>query len=207
MKKKEAQTEQKIFDSASEIFSKKGFDGARMQEIADHAGINKALLHYYYRSKEKLFTAVFTLVAKKIFKKIFSFFSDPNITLEEKIQMFYKEHISLLLKNPGLPAFLINETNKNPALIKQIFQSDEFSQIISVNKKQYIQGVNSGKFQDYGPVNFFINIVSMSLFPFTAHGIVKFIMAQQGFDFKEVMEQRKTVLPQFVHNALKKQDK
>ena len=97
-------------------------------------------------------------------------------------------------------------TLETPTLIKQIFQNDEFSQILSVINKQYTQGVNSGKFQDYGSENIVINIVAMSLFPFVAHGIGTFLLSQQGFDFKEVMERRKTILPQFVHNALKKQD-
>ena len=62
-------TEEKIFEAATDVFVEKGMDGARMQDIADKAGINKALLHYYFRTKDKLFNAVFEMIAKKIFKK------------------------------------------------------------------------------------------------------------------------------------------
>ncbi len=56
---KDSSTEQNILNAAISVFQKKGMAGARMQEIADEAGINKAMLHYYYRSKQLLFDAVF----------------------------------------------------------------------------------------------------------------------------------------------------
>ena len=69
MTETDKQTEEKIFEAATEVFIEKGMDGARMQDIADHAGINKALLHYYYRTKDQLFNAVFEMIAGKMFKK------------------------------------------------------------------------------------------------------------------------------------------
>ena len=67
------QTEDKIFEAATIVFEEKGLAGARMQNIADRAGINKALLHYYFRTKDHLFEAVFTALAKKMFAKILSY--------------------------------------------------------------------------------------------------------------------------------------
>ncbi len=203
MDNKELQTEQKIFKAAAEVFEEKGLDGSRMQQIADRAGINKSLLHYYYRSKEKLFKAVFSLVAKNMFKKMIHFFSDPNMNLEEKIRFFYREHITFLQKNPYLPAFLINEINRNPDLIRQLFESEEFVHARNLMKEQYARDVESGNFLDYRPIHLFINIVSMSVFPFAARGIIQFIMNEEGLDFNEEMEKRKTMLPQFVLKALK----
>ena len=94
-------TEEKIFEAATDVFVDKGMDGARMQDIANHAGINKALLHYYYRTKDQLFNAVFEMIAKKIFKKFAPVF-DENLTLEEKIRFFFKEHISFLTKSTDI---------------------------------------------------------------------------------------------------------
>ncbi len=54
----ESSTEEKIFKAAKDVFHRKGFDGTRMQEIADKANINMSMLHYYYRSKDKLFEKV-----------------------------------------------------------------------------------------------------------------------------------------------------
>ena len=88
-------TEQQIFDAATEIFMEKGLTGARMQEIADQAGINKAMLHYYYRSKEKLFDSVFEKVAASLFQKLIISL-DNDLPFEEKIRTFYQEHIQFL---------------------------------------------------------------------------------------------------------------
>src|SRR5664279_461489 len=100
-------TEEIIFEAATDVFLDKGMDGARMQDIASHAGINKALLHYYYRTKDQLFNAVFEMIATKVFKKFAPVF-DEKLTLEEKIRFFFKEHITFLMENPKLPAFVLN---------------------------------------------------------------------------------------------------
>ncbi len=113
MAENERQTEEKIFEAATDVFLAKGMDGARMQDIANHAGINKALLHYYYRSKDRLFNAVFEKIAGKMFSKFAPIF-DENLTLEDKIRFFFREHITFLQENPRLPGFILNELNRNP---------------------------------------------------------------------------------------------
>ena len=99
----------------------------RMQDIANQAGINKALLHYYYRTKEKLFTAVFEMIARKIFKKFAPVF-DENLSLEDKIRFFFKEHITFLQENPRLPGFILNEVNRHPERIKKLLANSRFRQ-------------------------------------------------------------------------------
>ena len=121
-------TEEKIFEAATEVFVEKGMDGARMQDIANQAGINKALLHYYYRTKEKLFTAVFEMIARKIFRKFAPVF-DENLSLEDKIRFFFKEHITFLQENPGLPGFILNEVNRHPERIKKLLASVDFENL------------------------------------------------------------------------------
>jgi TetR/AcrR family transcriptional regulator len=118
MTEKDKLTEERIFDAAIDVFLEKGMDGARMQNIAEKADLNKALLHYYYRTKEKLFTSVFEAVAKKLFGK-FTPLLESNLSLEEKIRFFFREHIAFMQANPRLPAFVINEVNRNPERIKK----------------------------------------------------------------------------------------
>ena len=72
MTENDKQTEEKIFEAATDVFVEKGMDGARMQDIANHAGINKALLHYYYRTKDHLFNAVFEKIAGEDVQEICS---------------------------------------------------------------------------------------------------------------------------------------
>ena len=101
-KEKHQGTEEKILSAARKIFTTKGMAGARMQDIANEAGINKALLHYYYRDKEKLFETIFLEEAQKFFPKINAIFqSDDPLFL--KIEKFVDEYIDEMLENPYLP--------------------------------------------------------------------------------------------------------
>src|SRR6478672_7495746 len=113
-------TEEKILSAARKVFLNKGMDGARMQDIADEAGINKALLHYYFRSKDKLFEQIFMEVASAFLPKIFSILESEQ-TLFEKIELFCSEYISQEIKTPYVPIFILNEINRQPkAFLKKV---------------------------------------------------------------------------------------
>ena len=106
-------TEEKILQAARKIFVMKGMTGSRMQDIADEAGINKALLHYYFRNKEKLFEVVFWEAANELFLKMNGVF-ESNLGLLDKIRLFSMEYIEMVLKAPFIPQFLFTEINRNP---------------------------------------------------------------------------------------------
>jgi len=112
-KAKDTGTEEKILAAARKVFTTKGMAGARMQDIADEAGMNKALLHYYFRDKEKLFETVFLAEAQKFFPTINAIFASEQ-PLFEKIETFVSEYIDEMLENPYLPWFVINEINRDP---------------------------------------------------------------------------------------------
>lgn len=197
------QTEEKIFEAATEIFIEKGMDGARMQDIADHAGINKALLHYYYRTKEHLFNSVFEKIAAKIFEKFAPVFED-NLTLEEKLRFFYREHIAFLQKNPRLPGFILNEIRRNPKTVKKFLKNIDFKKFWSILVEQH-----SEELKDYDITvemipQIMTTIASISVFPFAARPILEGIFENLGIDFDRYIEERKDFAPEFVINALKK---
>ena len=93
-------TEKIILEAARLVFIRKGFDGARMQEIADEARINKALLHYYFRSKDKLFMAIFVDVIQAFISSSVKFIQDPGHSVFDKIRLFVEKYISLIQENP-----------------------------------------------------------------------------------------------------------
>jgi TetR/AcrR family transcriptional regulator len=196
-------TEEKIFDAATDVFLEKGMDGARMQDIANKAGINKALLHYYFRTKDKLFNTVFEMIARQIFKK-FSPVFDENLTLEEKIRFFFREHITFLQQNPRLPGFLLNEVNRNPARIRKLLSSVDFDilwlQLYDQHKNELIK-YNITK--ETLP-QIMISMAAISVFPFAAKGILEGILDKLGLDFNQYIEERKEFAADFVIRAIKK---
>lgn len=197
------QTEEKIFEAATDVFVEKGMDGARMQDIATHAGINKALLHYYFRTKDQLFNTVFEMIARKIFKKFAPVF-DENLSLEEKIRFFFKEHINFLQENPRLPGFLLNEVNRNPARIKKLLKNVDFDNIWFKIYDQHKEELKKYNITQAVLPQLMISIAAISVFPFAAKGILEGILEKLDIDFDEYMEERKEFAAEFVINAITK---
>ena len=119
IKDKSENTEIEILNAAKEIFQQKGMDGARMQEIADKAKINKALLHYYFRSKQLLFEAVFKNAFALLAPQLNNILNDDS-NLFEKIIKFTDSYIAFVTKHPYLPNFVIQELNKNPEFMEKL---------------------------------------------------------------------------------------
>ena len=208
VKEADIQTEEKIFNAATAVFEEKGFAAARMQEIADRAGINKALLHYYFHSKEKLFAAVFQPLMKKMFEKIMSVFA-MDISFEDKIRLYYDEHINILIKNPRLPLFLLNEISHNPELAKGIRETLLYPEISEMIYKKHAR-----EFREYGIKKselsqLMITIISLAIFPFAAHDVIKLVQLplDDSKNFNNFMRERKKFAADFVISSLKNRKK
>jgi AcrR family transcriptional regulator len=196
-------TEEKIFEAATDVFVDKGMDGARMQDIASHAGINKALLHYYYRTKDQLFNAVFEMIAGKVLKKFAPVFED-NLSLEEKIRFFFKEHIAFLQENPKLPAFVLNEINRNPARIKKLLKNVHFETLWQKLYEQHKSELGKYNITEDTLPQLMVSIAALSVFPFAARGLIEGILDKVGVDFNDYIEQRKEFAAEFVIRAIRK---
>jgi TetR/AcrR family transcriptional regulator len=197
------QTEEKIFEAATEVFLEKGMDGARMQDIANCAGINKALLHYYYRTKEHLFNAVFEMIAGQMFRKFAPVF-DEKLSLEEKIRFFLREHITFLQNNPKLPAFILNELNRNPERIKKLIRSLDVDKFWSILEQQHREELGMYDLSRENIPQFVTSMVAISVFPFAARALVSSILEKTGSDFNEYIENRKEYAAEFVIRAIRK---
>jgi TetR/AcrR family transcriptional regulator len=203
MSESDKQTEEKIFEAATNVFIDKGMDGARMQDIAIHAGINKALLHYYFRTKDQLFNAVFEMTAKKILKKFAPVF-DENLSLEAKIRFFFKEHIAFLKENPKLPGFILNETNRNPARIKKLISNVDFENVWQKLFEQHKVELEKYNITEASMPQLMTSIAAISVFPFAARGIIESILEKTGISFNGYIEERKKFAAEFVIKAITK---
>ena len=201
-------TKDRIFKAATEVFEENGFAAARMQEIADLAGINKAMLHYYFRSKEQLFEAVFQVLLEKMFEKIRAVFL-MDISFKEKIRVYFDKHIEILIKNPRLPLFLLNEISHNPDLVRgiqEIIHFDEIRDIVYQKHAKELKGYGIKK--DEMP-QLIMTIISMAVFPFAARDLLKTMIGQMGDNktFNAFMRDRKEFAADFVITALKNRKK
>ena len=165
-------TEEKIYEAARKVFILNGMDGARMQEIADEAGMNKALLHYYFRSKENLFKAVFKDIFAKFFDKVREALTS-DAPLKEKLFAFIDNWIDMIQANPYVPQFIINEINRDPKVLKELmFESGAGPQKILelfVNDKQVHDSLNTDQ------RHVVISILGMLIFPFAARPLLQMV--------------------------------
>jgi len=204
MAENDKQTEEKIFDAATEVFLEKGLDGTRMQDIADRAGIHKSLLHYYYRTKDRLFNAVFEKIAGEMFKKFAPVFDD-KVALEDKIRFFLREHIAFLQKNPRLPSFLLNEINRNPAIVRKFIQTLDVTRIWTTLESQHKDELEKYNITSENIPQLMVSIVGMSVFPFAARGLLSVILERFGGSFNDYIEKRKEYAADFVIGAIRKE--
>lgn len=154
--------------AAEAIFLRDGYSGSRMQDIADHAGINKALLHYYFRSKDKLFESIFDKKIGVMFPQMEEIFEEEN-SFCEIICAFVEKYIATLSANPFLPLFVINTINKPD---RQDFIDKMPVSLIKKMIESYQRDLVLGKVKSLNPAHLVISTLSMCAFPFMAKPII-----------------------------------
>ena len=198
-------TEEKIIDAAKKVFMQKGMYGARMQEIADEAGINKALLHYYFRNKKKLFEGIFQELFRKFLPSAIGIL-DSEEPLESKIRRLVNSYITMLSEDPFLPVFVISEIHQNPEIIssvKKLLSKVRLSRFV----QQLQEGIDQGLYKPVPPAQFMVNMLSMCIFPFLAKPIISEAFSLDEKAFSAFIEERKALLPDLILNTIIKKPK
>ena len=200
METKKDSTEDKILEAAKNVFVAKGMEGARMQEIADEAGINKALLHYYFRSKEKLFEAIFSKIIQFAFPEI-TRIAQSNEPFISKIEQVVDAYIDLLIKHPFIPGFIMKELNRDPSgLFKLVVKFGLNPQVIF---DQIQLAMDRGEIIQMQPRHLAANIISMCIFPFAARPLVSFVLFKDDqVALNAFYAERAEVIKKFVIDAI-----
>ncbi len=195
-------TEERILNAAKEIFVEKGKDGTRMQEIADKAGINKSLLHYYYRNKEKLFASVFQFAFKQFAPKIMNVFKEDD-DLFTQIRNFITLYLDMISKNKFIPMFILNEVNKNDASF--VINVIKMSNINPVEYREKVYSeIKKGTIREIDPNQLMVNIIAMCLFPFIGRPIIQIILFDDDTnEYDKFLETRKKEVADFIINSIK----
>jgi AcrR family transcriptional regulator len=198
----DATTEEKIKNAARVVFLKKGYAATRTRDIAEEAGINLALLNYYFRSKEKLFDIIMMEIIKKFLSSIGSVFNDEKTTIEDKIETLVHHYIDLLTQHPDIPLFILSELRAKPNElvskmgIKEILMKSFFL-------KQFEQAIKEKRIQPMHPLHFIMNLMGMTVFPFIASPLLKGIGELDEKNFNDLMQQRKTLVPKWIETIMK----
>ncbi len=193
--------ERKILDAARKVFLSKGLAGARMQDIADEAGINKALLHYYYRSKEKLFEIIFLEHKQMMFENITKIMGSDKSVLE-KIELIIEQEQDSLQALPIMPLFIMNEIHQNPERVAGMHDA----RLKEIGKKFFEQvrkEIAEGKIRPIEPLDLFMNMISLNVFPYLACPMFQFAFDLSDEEADSFLKNRRNTIKEFMLNALK----
>jgi len=190
-------TEEKIKEAASKVFTKKGYGNARTRDIAEEAGINLALLNYYFRSKEKLFEIVMGERIQKLFGILTPVLNDTETTLEEKFERITENYINMLIEHPDLPIFVLSELRNDPERFADRLQA----------KTHLTQSVFVKQLQEKGtkihPFHFLMNLLGMIIFPFVGKPVLQTVTGGEE-SYLALMEERKKLIPEWLNMMLAK---
>lgn len=189
-------TEERIKEAARKVFTQKGYAATRTRDIAEEAGINLALLNYYFRSKERLFHEVMAEKLQQFFGIMFPVINDPESTLEVKLTQIAANYTDMLLSNPDLPIFVLSEIRNHEGgfmtklpIRKLITESVLVKQMAERNA--YV-----------APLHFIVSFLGMIIFPFIARPVfqVSGVVVEQNFS--KMMEERKRQIPLWINAML-----
>ena len=205
---KDGDTERRILDAARTVFIKRGTSGARMQEIAEEAGVNQALLHYYFRSKERLSEAVFGEIAGRMFPAVIGILGS-DVTIDEKIDKIVETYIDTMSRSPFLPGYILSELHHHPERIPKLLGSvtgknlsSTLAPVLDKLDKQLASEVRKRRMRRISAQQFLVNLLSLCVFPFAARPMLRaaFDLDEEGFT--RMIAIRRKELPQFIRHAL-----
>lgn len=194
----DSSTEEKIKAAANAVFTKKGFSGTRTRDIAEEAGINLALLNYYFRSKEKLFDIVMMDNIQQFLTGIKGLLNNEALSLTEKVTLVAENYINLLRTQPDMPLFILSEIRSNPEKLANNMNVKEI-----LLKSHFYQQLHEALNGKVNPLHFIMNIISLTVFPFVASPLLKVIGDLKQDDFDKMVEERKKMIPVWIDAMIK----
>ena len=202
-------TERRILDAAHAVFVRRGTAGARMQEIAAEADVNQALLHYYFRSKDRLSQAAFERAASQFMPTVIQVLAS-DAELEAKVTRIIELELDHLARAPYLPGYIISEVTHHPERARQLIASvtgrapeDVRPQVVAMLRKQIDARVKSRRMRPIAPEQFVVNLMALCIFPFAARPMIAAMLGMDQRAFEQFIARRRQDLPAFFLGALR----
>jgi len=196
----EVTTEQRILNAALKVFTHKGMAGARMQEVADEAGINKALLHYYFRDKQRLFEGVFKGSADRQLACVWKVLEEAS-DLFSGIERFVATYLDRMLEEPLLPQFIIAELYRDPTNLLEFI--DRGKEGRAHYMRLFEKARASGEIIDIDPREVLVNIMALCAHPFIARPMLTHIHGMNDEAFRRMIQKRRKSVPQFIIRSIR----
>ena len=190
------ETRDRILDAAHAIFTRKGTANSRTQEIADEAGVNKALVHYYFGTKAALADAIFERAAGALLPVIFGILADPARSLEQKVADVVREQIDFHSARPYLAGYLVSELHAEPDRVARLL-GRQGTAPLDVLRRQLREGARAGTLRPISAEQFVVNLMAMLVFPFAMRAALCAVLGVEPSRWPAFVEERRRLLPDF----------
>ena len=195
-KKADGSTEEKIKQAARKLFTEKGYEAVKTRDIAAEAGINLALLNYYFRSKENLFNIIMAENFRQFMQQLAPVMSNEKNSIDLILEKMAVSYIDMLTKNPDLPSFIINSLKSGTTPLTDIDENTIAARGQFIKK---VKGaMESGEITQMHIAHFMVNFMSLVIFPFASKPILMRITGINQKEFDRLMEERKKLIPVWI---------
>lgn len=183
-------TELHIIEVARQVFLEKGFAETNMSDIAARAGINRSGLHYYFRTKDRMFEAVFADIISSFVPTIHQIVLQDK-PVSERISEIADVYFSVMQKNPLLPVFVVREIQRDTPHLLYTISKMETGQYIGKIKETLQEEMACGKIKQV-PIEFIPYTFYGLLFaPFLSKPLADVIFSTSDAGFEERMQRWK----------------
>lgn len=202
MKTKELSRQEEILKAAQREFINEGFSGARLQGIADNIGVTKAMIHYYFDTKENLFKEVYRNASNTLMNGLMEPL-EKSTPLFQKIEAFIDEAIDRFSENEQLVGFVVNELDRHPEKTREIFREARAYDASQLDK-QLEEAASNYEIAPAQSNQVVANMLSLCMFPFIGKSFLKEVLGGQSDkeDYQEFLKRRQEVIKDTIINAL-----
>ncbi len=194
--------EERIIDAAKSVFMEKGYTDACMSEIAERVGINRPGLHYYFRTKDKMFNAVFGMIVASVIPKFQDIITNRDLSLSVRVEQIVDVYYNLLQENPYLPLFMLREIDRDVDFLLKTFSDLKVEHFFAELKNYLLEEMDKGRLRRVPPRIVFLTFYSALTFPFVSRKLMRETMMEKGEDFRTVLDEWKPYIISQMVNLL-----
>jgi AcrR family transcriptional regulator len=202
-------TEERILTAAHAVFIRRGTHGARMQEIADEAGVNKALLHYYFRSKDRLAEEVFRRTYSVAIPRVVQTLAS-ELPIEEKVRGVARLYLEVLGRNPFLPGYLICEMHQHPERVRDLAArmqpiplTEVTAHVLGPLRRQLEEQGRAGTIRPIAAEQFVVHLFALCIFPFAARPMLTLVLGLDAVRYDAMLAEREREVVEFMMRGLR----
>ncbi|CCY89560.1 putative uncharacterized protein [Bacteroides sp. CAG:1076] len=194
--------EERIIDAAKSVFIEKGYTDACMSEIAERVGINRPGLHYYFRTKDKMFNAVFGMIVASVIPKFQDIITNRDLSLSVRVEQIVDVYYNLLQENPYLPLFMLREIDRDVDFLLKTFSDLKVEHFFAELKNYLLEEMDKGRLRRVPLRIVFLTFYSALTFPFVSRKLMRETMMEKGEDFRTVLDEWKPYIISQMVNLL-----